>query len=603
MKRTPFVSIITPCYNGQSYLHRYFQSILKQTYRNIELIFVDDCSTDKTKIIAENYKPKLEAKEIKVKIICLPKNVGVSGVVNVGLKRFTGAYLMFLDSDDIMYPNHIERKVCFLEQNKQYTWMACRINKVSHSKKIGILEVAHKKETENIFERLILSQNVCYNPILYMYKASCFLEVNPSRKIHNTRHGQNYQLLLPMAYRHKCAFLDEILGNYIVRANSLSRTINRPKELDRTNKREKMLIHTINNINGIGIMDRQKYINMVKRKYGKYGKYKGKDIKKVMLIGGTGVLSRDVAKQCIASGMGVWMINRGNKKSPEGAQVIIGDINKMTSGKLGNMKFDVVIDFLAYVPKQLEKHLKLFRDRCAQYIFISTATVYSNKKEKVLVTESKAVTNVDWSYSRNKIECERLLKKSYNVAAEYYTIVRPYITYGDTRIPYPFISRKSQWTLIHTILNGMTIPIWGSNLCTLTHTEDFARALVGLFTNKKARNEAFHITSDEYMTWYKALVLIGKAIGKAPKTIRIPAKEIEKMFLTMKGELTCDKSHTRIFNNAKIKDAVPGWKCHINFADGIKRTIQYFQDHPNMMRVSTAWEEKAESLINTWKER
>jgi len=584
-KEVPLVSIITPCYNGQSYLHRYFQAMLRQTYRNFELIFVNDYSTDKTGIIAENYKPKLQAKNIEVKIINLIKNVGVAGAVNEGLKHFTGDYVMFLDSDDVMYPDHIEEKVRFLEHNKQYAWAACRIRKVKNSRPVGMLQVSHEKKAENIFERLILHQKVCYSPVLYFYRTSKFLEVNPSRSIYATRHGQNWQLLLPTAYKYECAFIDKVLGDYVVRPNSLSRTINWPKLLDKTNEREFILTDTLNRIN-MPDKQKQEYINMIKQAYVK---------KKVMLLGGTGVLSRDVAKQCIESGMDVYMINRGNRKVPKEATVIIGDINKLSSRRLCNMKFDVVIDFLAYTSRQLNRHLELFKGRCRQYIFISSATAYAISERPI--TEKTPLTNVGWSYSANKIRCETALKKYYKKAAKYYTIIRPYITYGDTRIPYPFIPKKSNWTLVQRIIDRKPIPVWGKNICTLTHTEDFARALAGLIGNKKAVNQDFHVTSDEHITWGQALELIGKAIGAKPKTVYIPPKRIEKVFASLKGELTCDKAHTRIFDNTKIKVAVKGWKCNICFKDGIKKTIDYYQNNPEMKSINKTWIDKSETLI------
>jgi len=588
---SPLVSIVTPCYNGQSYLHGYFQAMLRQTYRNFELIFINDCSTDKTKVIAENYKLKLEARGSIVKVINLPKNLGVSGAINAGLKRFTGDYLMFLDSDDILYSNHIKRKVEFLERNKQYAWLSCRIDKMKNSKKIGVLQTFHETESENLFERFVLNRKVCYNPLLYLYRTSCFLKVNPLRRINPTRDGQNWQLLFPMAYHYDCAFIDEILGAYIVRPDSLSRTVNRPHIMDMTDRREKLLTVAINSVNDMS--DKERYLNMAKRVYRKT---------KVMLIGGTGTLSRDVTKQCIESGIEVYMINRGRRKTPEKVHVIIGDINTIPVEKLGAMKFDAVVDFLAYTPKQLRKHLELFRDRCEHYVLISSATVYSNAKSRALITEDKPATNMAWSYSRNKIESEAVLKESYSIAAKYYTIVRPYITYGDTRIPYPFIAKTKQWTLVDSLINDEIIPVWDSSLHTLTHTEDFARALVGLFNNEKAENQTFHITSDERITWHQALISIGKAIGKTPNTIRISPEEIEKTFPTLKDELTCDKARMRVFDNSKVKNAVPGWECRIGFEEGIKRTIQYYQNAPELRGINIAWRKKTNEMLAKIKE-
>ena len=116
--KQPLVSIITPCYNGEPYLDQYFDSILKQTYQHLELIFVDDGSTDRTSEIAENYREKLEYRGIRY-ILLKQENRGQASALNHGLKYFTGEYLTWPDSDDVMTPECIEEKVSLRTQGKR----------------------------------------------------------------------------------------------------------------------------------------------------------------------------------------------------------------------------------------------------------------------------------------------------------------------------------------------------------------------------------------------------------------------------------------------------------------------------------------------------
>ena len=113
------VSIITPCYNGEKYLDRYFNSIINQTYRPLELIFVNDGSTDKTEEIVKKYSPLLKKEGIDF-IYLKQENKGQAAALNYGLKKFTGEFLTWPDSDDEMLPNCIEEKVKFLKNNLSY---------------------------------------------------------------------------------------------------------------------------------------------------------------------------------------------------------------------------------------------------------------------------------------------------------------------------------------------------------------------------------------------------------------------------------------------------------------------------------------------------
>ena len=110
------VSIISPCYNGEKYVSRFLDSVLSQTYNNIELIVINDGSIDKTLEILESYKEKFFRRSYAY-IIINQDNAGQSAAINRGLKVFSGDYLCWVDSDDKMFPTSIEHKVKTLENN------------------------------------------------------------------------------------------------------------------------------------------------------------------------------------------------------------------------------------------------------------------------------------------------------------------------------------------------------------------------------------------------------------------------------------------------------------------------------------------------------
>ena len=219
----PLVSIITPCYNGESFLDRYFESVLLQTYPNIELIFINDGSTDKTEEIALSYKSAIEQKGYSFHYI-YQKNNGQAAAINKGLKIFTGEFLTWPDSDDIMYPDCIKEKVQFLLNNPAKSMVLSKTDVVSENDLNTITETMFRRSVnkEDVFDDLVFSNDIYYAPIGYMVKSSALLSALPNKQIYVGRGGQNWQLLLPVAYNKKSGFIDKSLGKYVVRAESHS---------------------------------------------------------------------------------------------------------------------------------------------------------------------------------------------------------------------------------------------------------------------------------------------------------------------------------------------------------------------------------------------
>lgn len=233
------VSIITPCFNGENYVDEYFNSILNQTYPKVEVIFVNDGSTDSTEKIAKKYEKKIEEKGYKYTYI-YQNNAGQAAALNKGLKIFKGEFLTWPDADDILYKDSIEKRVKFFKENTEYDLVRNEVNLVDFDTGNKIREFKLNKENrkENIFEDLIFGQNVFYAPVSYMIRTKKFLEINPRREIFETRYGQNWQMLLPISYKSKCGYIDEILCDYRVRKDSHSRIKVNSLEEER-NKAEK----------------------------------------------------------------------------------------------------------------------------------------------------------------------------------------------------------------------------------------------------------------------------------------------------------------------------------------------------------------------------
>lgn len=241
----PLVSIITPCYNGEKFLDRYFESILNQTYSNIELIFVNDGSTDKTEEIALSYKKKLEDRNIQF-IYIYQENAGQAVALNRGLKIFHGDYLTWPDSDDVMTNDCIEKKVNFLKKNPKYKMV--RSNGIFYNEITGEKrKISHSEndKNEDIFEDLIvLNTYGCCG--CYMITKDLFLNIYPERQIFESRRGQNWQLLVPCSSFSKCGYINEDLYIVYETIDSHSRTeLSYDEEIQRLDQFKDILVDAI----------------------------------------------------------------------------------------------------------------------------------------------------------------------------------------------------------------------------------------------------------------------------------------------------------------------------------------------------------------------
>ena len=324
---------------------------------------------------------------------------------------------------------------------------------------------------------------------------------------------------------------------------------------------------------------------------------------KVLFIGGTGVISTAVSELAVKSGIELYLLNRGNQSgfAPDGARFIKGDIRDAvgTAEALKDYSFDAVVDWIAFTPGHVETDINLFKGKTGQYIFISSASAYQKPPSSYLIDESTPLYNPFWQYSRDKIACEDLLMDEYRKNGMPVTIVRPSYTYGNTMIPFALNSRKYRWTLVDRMRRGkkIIVPGDGSSLYTITHNTDFAKGFVGLLGNIQAIGHAFHITSDEVLTWNQIAGIIGKAAGAEPDIIHIPSDFIGALSPEHIGSLLGDKAVSVVFDNSKIKRFVPGFTAAVPLSRGVKQTIDWYEANPDMCKSDEEFDKLCDRII------
>jgi nucleoside-diphosphate-sugar epimerase len=308
---------------------------------------------------------------------------------------------------------------------------------------------------------------------------------------------------------------------------------------------------------------------------------------KALLIGGTGTISSGIARRLSSLGWDLWLLNRGNRadRVMPGVNVLTGDINlgeSSIASLIEGMAFDVIVDFVAFVPEQLERDVRLFSGKTRQFIFISSASAYQKPLNHFRITESTPLANPLWEYSRNKIACEEFLMAEYRRSGFPCTIVRPSHTYDERYLPVAVHGKNGSWQVVDRIIKGKPVIVHGdgSSLWTLTHTDDFAKAFCGIMGNPSAIGETFHITSDESLTWDQIYDRIGAALGKDVVKYHVATDFLAACDPEYLGTLSGDKANSVVFDNAKIKRLVPDFAATIRFDEGARRCVRYLLDTP-----------------------
>jgi len=314
---------------------------------------------------------------------------------------------------------------------------------------------------------------------------------------------------------------------------------------------------------------------------------------KILFIGGTGTISSACSDLAIARGHELFLLNRSVSRKnpvPEGATVLQADIyteETRVATLLADHHFDAVVDFIAFSPQDIERDLRLFRSRTDQFVFISSASAYQKPVKNYLITEETPLENPYWEYSRNKIACEDRLMQAYREESFPTTIIRPSHTYGFTQIPFGVSSWRHPWTVVDRMKRGLKVivPGDGTSLWVLTWNADFAKGLVGLLGNERAIGEAFQITSDEVLSWDQIHVEAYRALRLEPNVIHIPSDLIAMYDPQSLGSLVGDKANSVVFDNSKIKRFVPDYGCEVNWAEGVRRSLAWFDSHPEFQTI------------------
>ena len=320
---------------------------------------------------------------------------------------------------------------------------------------------------------------------------------------------------------------------------------------------------------------------------------------KVLFIGGSGIISSACSQLAVERGLDLYLLNRGStslRPEPAGATVLRADIRDVASATtaLGDLSFDVVADWVAFTPEHVQADVDLFRGRTQQYVFISSASAYQTPPERVPVTESTPLRNPFWQYSRDKIACEELLVSAYREDGFPATIVRPSHTYDQTSVPF-----DGGWTAVARMRQGKPVVVHGdgTSLWTLTHQVDFARGFVPLLGHPRTLGEAFHITSDDVLTWNQIARSLAAAAGVEARLVHVPSDAIAAADPEWGAGLLGDKAHSMIFDNSKLRSVVPDYRATIPFEQGAREIVAWHDADVSRQQVDARLDAVMDVLV------
>jgi nucleoside-diphosphate-sugar epimerase len=321
---------------------------------------------------------------------------------------------------------------------------------------------------------------------------------------------------------------------------------------------------------------------------------------RVLFIGGSGVISSACSRLAVERGIELFVLNRGrshDRPLPPEASLLRGDIRHPAAAAeaLGGREFDAVVDWVAFTPEQVQADIDLFAGRTGQYVFISSASAYQTPPSRLPVTESTPLRNPFWAYSRDKIACEDLLVAAYRDQGFPVTIVRPSHTYDQTLIPL-----DGGWTAITRMRQGRPVVVHGdgTSLWTLTHHADFALGFVPLLGHPRTLGEAFHITSDDVLTWNQIAAALAAAAGTSADLVHVPSDVIAAADPDWGASLLGDKAHSMVFDNSKLRSVVPGYRATIPFEQGAREIVAWHDADPARQHADPRLDALMDKLVS-----
>ena len=304
---------------------------------------------------------------------------------------------------------------------------------------------------------------------------------------------------------------------------------------------------------------------------------------KILILGGTGVISREIVRQLIAAGHGVTVYNRGLRDPGFGKEVgqLIGDRLRRAEFEDGMRKtrYDVVIDMICFNADDARSTIRAFAGRAGQIIVTSSIAAYRRPYRSVPTQEAEETFWDDpaFPYAFHKAEMEKILREAIRRDGSPITVVRPSLTYGPGAANIGVL--RQNCGIVHRIRQGKPLVMFGDGTTpwSFTFVPDLAKAYVGIAGNPKTFGEDFHVTSEERRVWDDLYLEFGRLVGKTPEIVHLPSELLRKAAPDLCSHLYFEKSYSGLFDNSKLRSAIPDFKADISLREGLQTILAGYE--------------------------
>ncbi|MEY8338543.1 NAD-dependent epimerase/dehydratase family protein [Lachnospiraceae bacterium 62-35] len=305
---------------------------------------------------------------------------------------------------------------------------------------------------------------------------------------------------------------------------------------------------------------------------------------KLLILGGTGVISREIVKQAMEKGYEVTIFNRGNSKCeiPQGVQVIHGDRNDREDfqKKMSELSVDTVIDMTCFDEKAAEQTVAVFGNQAKQIMVTSSIAAYERPYKSYPIQEDEENLSIskDFSYGFHKAEAERYLQSQMGKVQAGITIIRPSLTFGPGAANFGILRQNRN--VVRRIKEGKPVVMIGEGVIpwSFTFVQDLAKGFLLSCGNEKTYNNCFHVTNTEVVMWEDLYRAVGAAVGKEPEFVYVPTILLREMLPSVCGHLNFEKVHFSVFSMEKFKKAAPEYEPQVKLKDGVKELVDWWEE-------------------------
>lgn len=303
----------------------------------------------------------------------------------------------------------------------------------------------------------------------------------------------------------------------------------------------------------------------------------------ILLLGGTGVISREIVRQLFAAGHEVTVFNRGSRSLPSSDAVrqLVGDRRNRAEfeAAMRPTRYDVVIDMICFNADDARSTIRAFGGSTGQIIVTSSVAAYKRPYRSVPTVEAEEALWDDpiFPYAFDKAEMERVLRDAILREKLPITIVRPSLTYGPGAANIGVL--RQNYGIVDRIRRGKPLVMFGDGTTSwsFTFVPDLARAYVGLAGNPKSFGEDFHVTSEERNVWEDLYLEFGRLVGIKPEIIHLPSELLRKAAPNLCSHLYFEKTYAGLFDNTKLKSAIPDFRADISLHEGLKSILAWYE--------------------------